>query len=139
MAEGKAYTAPDITVTYDIKKCIHVEACVRGLPQVFNSHARPWIQPNNASADEIAGVIQRCPTGALQYRRTDGQPDEVPQEESTVQVRPNGPLFVRGNVKITDTQGNVLFNSARAALCRCGGSEHKPFCDGTHRKNGFKG
>ncbi len=139
MSDQKVYTSPDITVTYELKKCIHAKACVRGLPQVFDTTARPWIQPNNAAADEIAGVIQRCPTGALQYHRTDGQPDEVPPTEVTVQVRPNGPLFVRGAVKVTDTEGTVLFDSARMALCRCGGSENKPFCDGTHRKNGFKG
>lgn len=139
MAEPKAYTSPDITVTYDAKRCIHVAECVRRLPHVFDTEKRPWIQPNNASADEIAATVQRCPSGALQYTRHDGGAVEPIPEETTVQVRPNGPLFVRGNIKVTDASGTVLAESARVALCRCGQSENKPFCDSTHRKIGFKG
>jgi uncharacterized Fe-S cluster protein YjdI len=139
MGKPKAYSTPDITVTYDAGLCIHVGECVRRLPQVFDTDKRPWIQPDHASADELAATIQRCPTGALQYTRHDGGAAESGADETTMQVRPNGPLFVRGNVKITDSEGNVLLESKRAALCRCGQSEHKPFCDNTHRKVGFKG
>jgi CDGSH-type Zn-finger protein len=42
-------------------------------------------------------------------------------------------------VRVTDAAGNVLYEGERAALCRCGGSSNKPFCDGTHKKNGFRG
>ncbi len=139
MAEPKPYISPDITVTYDAKRCIHFAECVRRLPQVFDTEKRPWIQPNNATADAIAETVQRCPTGALQYTRHDGGTEEPIPDETTIQVRPNGPLFVRGNLKVTDTNGTILFESARAALCRCGQSENKPFCDSTHRKIGFKG
>lgn len=139
MKEPKAYTSPDITVTYDAKRCIHFAECVRRLPQVFDTDKRPWIQPENATADAIAETVQRCPTGALQYARHDGVGDEPRPDETTIQVRPNGPLFVRGNIKVTDLNGDVLFESVRAAFCRCGQSENKPFCDNTHRKVGFKG
>lgn len=139
MSEPKPYTSPDITVTYDVKRCIHVAECVRRLPQVFDTEKRPWIQPNNATADEIAATVERCPSGALQYTRHDGGAAEPIPEETTIQVRPNGPLFVRGNVKITDVNGTLLSESIRTALCRCGQSENKPFCDNTHRKIGFKG
>jgi CDGSH-type Zn-finger protein len=50
-----------------------------------------------------------------------------------------GPLLVRGGVRIVDAAGNVLYEGERAALCRCGGSSNKPFCDGTHKTNGFEG
>jgi uncharacterized Fe-S cluster protein YjdI len=139
MSIPKAYTSPDITVTYDAKRCIHVAECVRRLPQVFDTEKRPWIQPNNATADEIAATVERCPSGALQYTRHDGGAAEPIPEEATIQVRPNGPLFVRGNIKVTDANGVVLSDSLRTALCRCGQSENKPFCDSTHRKIGFKG
>ena len=49
----------------------------------------------------------------------------------------NGPLFVRGHVRIVDEQGIVQREATRLALCRCGGSGNKPFCDGSHRTNGF--
>jgi CDGSH-type Zn-finger protein len=40
---------------------------------------------------------------------------------------------------VLDGEGNVLYEGDRAALCRCGGSANKPFCDGTHKTNGFAG
>jgi len=49
----------------------------------------------------------------------------------------NGPYEVVGNLQIEDTAGNVIFNGTKTWLCRCGGSSNKPFCDGTHNKNGF--
>jgi CDGSH-type Zn-finger protein len=51
---------------------------------------------------------------------------------------PDGPLFVRGDVTVTDEHGAVIRRDTRMALCRCGQSEHKPFCDNTHRRVGFR-
>jgi CDGSH-type Zn-finger protein len=56
----------------------------------------------------------------------------------TIKVRDNGPLIVEGEFKLTDAQGNDI-PVKKAALCRCGGSTIKPFCDGTHSKIGFQG
>jgi CDGSH-type Zn-finger protein len=50
----------------------------------------------------------------------------------------NGPLRVRGNLEITSGTGRVVARVTSAALCRCGGSATKPFCDGTHAKIGFR-
>lgn len=63
----KAYTSNDITVTFDAAICEHSGNCVRGLPAVFDTNQRPWIQPANASAEEVADAVRRCPSGALQY------------------------------------------------------------------------
>ena len=50
----------------------------------------------------------------------------------------NGPLLVRGDFEIKDVHGNpVDARRGTVALCRCGGSAIKPFCDGTHKVNGF--
>ena len=52
---------------------------------------------------------------------------------------PNGPYIVEGDVDIFDTAGNkVTSDKPRIALCRCGASSNKPFCDGTHSKIGFQ-
>lgn len=131
---GRAYTSPDITVYYDAKRCIHFAACVRGLPQVFDTSQKPWIQPSHASAAQVAEVVRHCPTGALHYVLPDGPP-EAPEEPTTVDVRENGPYFLRGDLTIAAPAGEM--KDTRAALCRCGGSQNKPYCDGTHRKNGF--
>ena len=51
----------------------------------------------------------------------------------------NWPYLVRGNVFVTDAEGNQYHTGRKTiALCRCGGSKTKPFCDGTHSKVGFR-
>ena len=58
----------------------------------------------------------------------------------TVKVLTDGPLIVTGEVKVEDAQGNAIPAKAgdSIALCRCGASANKPFCDGGHKKIGFK-
>ena len=60
--------------------------------------------------------------------------------DTKIQVIDNGPLIVSGSFEVQDASGNVftLEKADRAALCRCGQSSEKPFCDGTHRTCGFK-
>ncbi len=58
--------------------------------------------------------------------------------EVTIDVIRNGPLIVKGTVKLKDAEGNVYPEQPRMALCRCGASTEKPFCDGTHSKIGFR-
>ena len=57
-----------------------------------------------------------------------------------VQVRDNGPFLVTGPVTVTDAAGNVFDLKGREtfSLCRCGASSNKPFCDGSHKTNGFQ-
>ena len=56
----------------------------------------------------------------------------------TVEVRRNGPLIVTGPVELKDADGKLYPVEERMALCRCGASTTKPFCDGTHSKIGFQ-
>jgi uncharacterized Fe-S cluster protein YjdI len=134
----KEYPGEGIVVHWEPKLCIHVANCIRAQPGVFNPEARPWVDVTGADAGAIAEAIEMCPTGALRYERTDGAPQEAPQTPATVQPRLNGPLFVRGEVEVVDTQGNVLREARRLALCRCGHSENKPYCDLSHRAAGFR-
>ena len=62
----KSYVGADVTVSFDAEVCEHAAECVRGLPAVFDAKARPWIQPDNAPADEVIAQVARCPSGALQ-------------------------------------------------------------------------
>lgn len=56
----------------------------------------------------------------------------------TIKVRESGPYLVTGTVTLTDCEGHpYTVTGANIALCRCGGSSTKPFCDGSHRENGF--
>jgi 3-phenylpropionate/trans-cinnamate dioxygenase ferredoxin subunit len=57
----------------------------------------------------------------------------------TITVKPNGPYVVRGPVELVDTEGNAYpVEREVIALCRCGASADKPFCDGTHSRIGFQ-
>ena len=134
----RAYPGAAIEVHWEPRLCIHVRNCVSRLPSVFRPADRPWVVPDAADADAIAAAVEACPTGALHYRRLDGGLDEQAVEETTVDPRPDGPLFVRGRLRIVNADGDVVREDTRAALCRCGASENKPFCDGSHRRIGFK-
>jgi uncharacterized Fe-S cluster protein YjdI len=133
----REYTGEGIVVSYDVQRCIHAAECVRTLPQVFDPNRRPWINPQDASADDVAAAVQRCPTGALHFTRTDGGAPEPVPTENTITLEPNGPLYIRGNIELTDAQGTIVLHDTRVALCRCGASEIKPFCDGSHERVGF--
>lgn len=65
----KTYTGADVDVSFDAELCQHAAECVRGLPTVFDTKARPWIQPDGAPAADVIEVVGRCPSGALQIER----------------------------------------------------------------------
>ena len=58
----------------------------------------------------------------------------------TIKCRENGPLLVSGPIMLCDHAGNQydLTGQENVALCRCGGSHKKPFCDGSHKTSGFQ-
>jgi CDGSH-type Zn-finger protein/uncharacterized Fe-S cluster protein YjdI len=132
------YDGEDITVSYDLKRCIHVRECVRGLPDVFDPQKKPWIEPDEANPEELADVITRCPTGALHFERTDGGPAEETPDENVIAVAPDGPLYLRGDIEITSPDGDEVLRDTRVAACRCGASENKPLCDNSHRRIEFE-
>ncbi|MEW2418745.1 (4Fe-4S)-binding protein [Streptomyces sp. NPDC046866] len=125
--EPKAYRGQQITVTYDTSRCLHAAECVRGLPDVFDSGQRPWVQPDGADPEQVAEVVRRCPSGALQYRLAAG-PAEPPDRPTTVVRSPAGRLVVRGELRVTTADGTVR-SETRAVLCACGVSQNQPFCD----------
>ncbi|MEZ5064129.1 MAG: CDGSH iron-sulfur domain-containing protein [bacterium] len=131
------HESEDIEVTYDPRRCIHAAECVRGLRSVFDPNRKPWIDPSAAPAGAIAEVISRCPTGALHFQRRDGGPNEAPSPNTIVPAE-NGPLYLRGQVVVENNDGAAIGRDTRMALCRCGASRHKPYCDGMHEKVGFE-
>ncbi len=138
MSDVKVYESEGIRVFWEAKRCIHWANCIRGLPEVFDPRDRPWIKADQATAEEVAQVVLRCPSGALHFERKDGGAAES-HAEATITVVPNGPLFVRGEARLTNRAGETIVKDTRVALCRCGHSENKPFCDNSHMRIGFKG
>ncbi|SMR81599.1 Uncharacterized Fe-S cluster protein YjdI [Aliiroseovarius halocynthiae] len=127
----KEYAGQDITVTFDLKRCIHARNCFLQLPEVFDPTKRPWVQPDNASAEEVAAMIRTCPSGALAFRRNAGVEERAPKI-NRLAVLENGPLVLAGDVGV---EGHD--RETRVALCRCGLSKNKPYCDYSHVEGGF--
>ena len=138
MPRTREYKAEHITVRFDPSRCIHAAECVHGLPGVFEQNRRPWIDTGAGDADQIAQVIERCPTGALSYERHDGGLAERPPETPAIRVSPNGPLYLRGDLEIVGYDGVIFVGGSRVALCRCGASKNKPYCDNSHLEIGFR-
>lgn len=136
--ETRQYRTDQIVVHWNADRCIHTANCIRSLPRVFNPQDRPWVHIDAATADEIATAVLRCPTGALHFERLDGGPEEQAPETTTIRAMPNGPLYVRGEVAVLDSAGGVIRRDTRMALCRCGASANKPFCDNSHLRIGFR-
>lgn len=132
------YEGEDITVTYDVKRCIHAARCVRGLPEVFEPGKRPWVTPDEASAQSVADVIETCPTGALHYKMKFSDRHETPASKNRVSLQKDGPVYLYGNIEIQDAEGTTLLEDTRVALCRCGASQNKPLCDDSHKEINFK-
>ena len=123
-----------IDLVYSGTRCIHARHCVLGLPKVFKANVvGPWIDPNAATTEELVTVAHMCPSGAIQYRRHDGGAEEAAPPVNLVQLRENGPLGIRADIRL---DGQAI--GMRAVLCRCGASRHKPFCDGSHNDLHFK-
>lgn len=133
----KVYRGRDIEVSFDLDVCIHIGECLRGDRDVFKLDRRPWALPDAGDPDVVAKVVELCPSGALQYRRLDGGPQEEPGPTTKVTPMRDGPLLVTGYVEVKHEDGTVE-TLPRATLCRCGESQHKPFCDNQHLKIGFK-
>jgi uncharacterized Fe-S cluster protein YjdI len=64
----QVYETDEISVSFDPNICIHSGVCVRGLPKVFDIKRKRWIRPELATAEQVAAQIERCPSGALQYK-----------------------------------------------------------------------
>ena len=131
-ADRTVYPGTHLDVRYDRRRCMHAAECGRGAVAVFDAKSNPWIRPDEAEVEALVAVIERCPSGALTYVRKDGGERVGSAEGNEVCVMPGGPVFLRGRVDLGD--GTV---EARVALCRCGASKNKPYCDGAHTKAGF--
>lgn len=135
----KKYSNEELTVVWKPKICIHAGECVKALPQVYNPKVKPWLKIENATTEELKEQIKKCPSGALSYYMNDKENKKVETFEIKVEVLENGPLLVYGTLKVTTKDGNSETKKKTTAFCRCGKSNNKPYCDGTHTKVDFKG
>jgi uncharacterized Fe-S cluster protein YjdI len=139
----KKYANGEITIVWKPTVCIHSTLCwkgEKGLRDVFNPAEKPWIKPEGAATDAIIQRVKQCPSGALSfYYNTEEENKDQTDAESIVEIMPNGPLLVYGNITVKHPNGEELKKSKVTAFCRCGHSSNKPYCDGAHAKTGFVG
>jgi CDGSH-type Zn-finger protein/uncharacterized Fe-S cluster protein YjdI len=139
MSDSKIFkfAGEKMDVHWDGRLCIHVGECTRAKGELFVSGRKPWGQPDRAEPDHVAEVVRRCPTGALTIERKDGGAEETKPSANTVVLANNGPLYLEGDLQIDGAADDMPGARRRAALCRCGDSKNKPFCDNTHEKAEF--
>ena len=141
--KNKTYSNEDITIIWKPDLCIHSTKCWKASLKIFNPKRKPWIDMSGGSTDEIIKIVDNCLSGALSYERNSkmseqkAQPVQSQQSQTTIQVSKSGPYLVKGNFLFVNTDGKEEMKKGSIALCRCGASNNKPFCDGTHRKIGF--
>jgi CDGSH-type Zn-finger protein/uncharacterized Fe-S cluster protein YjdI len=123
-----------LTLHFEAKRCIHARFCVTGAPNVFLANVKgAWLQPDAMDAERLVDIAHACPSGAIRYTRSahnDHRPNEMPPPVNLLSVRESGPYAVRAPIAL---DGSALEATGfRATLCRCGASNNKPFCDGSH-------
>ncbi len=140
MAEvTKEYSNGEVTVVWKPDQCIHSKICWTGLSGVFDPRKRPWVTIAGADSNTIMAQVDKCPSGALSYYFNEKPEEQKDVDVDTiVEVMKSGPLLVYGNITVKDKDGNESKKNRVTALCRCGASANKPYCDGTHVKIGFK-
>lgn len=131
-----AYEGKQVTVTYNPMICSHAAECGRLAGHMFNPEQKPWVQPDNGTVAEVEAVVAACPSGALAIRREDGTTEHRLAERCDVVVEKNGPYWVQ-NVKSPVGPQGAGMSSKKYVLCRCGLSGNKPYCDGSHRDEGW--
>lgn len=134
--DDKHYKGAQVDITYSLKRCIHAAECTTRLAKTFDVKKRPWINADGASAEQIAEVIQVCPSGALHYEAKDDELHETSPSINRIIAHSDGYLQFIGNLVIQGANVQID-HETRATLCRCGASENKPFCDNAHKTIDF--
>lgn len=129
------YIGKTITIHDDRGICSHAGFCTDGLPKVFQMRVEPWINADAESVEKIIQTIKKCPSGALSYS-IDGVLYNRFSEHPEINITEDGPYFVKGTIELHDADHPESIG--HYALCRCGNSKNKPFCDGQHWYTKFK-
>ena len=132
------YRGAQITVLFNRLVCSASERCAGRLPEVFRKGETPWITPDRADAQRIIETVRQCPSGALRYTIA-GHIGTAPRRTAAIRIVRDGPYEVEGDIALSVVAWCEGASQDHYALCRCGESKNKPFCDGAHHKAGFRG
>jgi CDGSH-type Zn-finger protein len=127
------YRGGDLTMNDDRTLCTQAGYCGDRFRNV-------WAMIADAADPDVAERIRQmsmlCPSGRLVTEPEGAERDEIDYEPS-VGVITDGPVWLRGRVQVVAADGTEYEVRNRVTLCRCGHSQNKPFCDGSHKDTGF--
>lgn len=154
----RKYRNKDITVYWKPSACVHASYCYRELIEVFDPGRRPWVDMSGSTTSNIIEVVNMCPTEALSWKWNDDEKNknigddqlnhvkfrrpelmnindyDTEEESLSVKIMANGPVIIRGNFTFSYQGIKKEIYGGLISICRCGASDHMPFCDGRHRK-----
>ncbi len=136
-SKERAYEGMEITIHDNRTICCHAGECVSNLNSVFDINTNPWINPDNATVQEVIDVVNKCPSGALSYSINNVQTRDF-DNNPEINIAQNGPYYVAGNIEINVQEEIQPPSKEHYSLCRCGASKNKPYCDGSHSGIEFK-
>jgi uncharacterized Fe-S cluster protein YjdI len=162
---GRQYKNKEITVYWKPSACIHASYCYRELIEVFDPSRRPWVDLNGSTSLKIIEVVNLCPTEALTWKWNDEEKNEDVTSDQlnhikfkrpelineaaqvndpvddpvSVKIMVDGPIVLKGSFTIVYDNITKEVKDNLVSICRCGASNHMPYCDGMHRKIGFNG
>jgi uncharacterized Fe-S cluster protein YjdI len=130
----REYTNGEITVEWRSELCNHSGVCINELPSVFSVLQIPWVDMKGAETEEIIKVVDACPTQALAWKYNDKKKSvkEETTGEANIVLVPDGPIVIKGNLKIKLEDGEIIAKNGIVSLCRCNLSKKMPYCDGAH-------
>lgn len=131
------YEGKEIVVLDNRGTCCHYGNCTDHLAEVFHVASEPFVTPDGAPAEAVEAIVRACPSGALGLIR-DGVTYAGEEREPEIYVAENASYYVRGGIELEGEALNAGALREHYALCRCGKSKNKPFCDGSHWYAGFK-
>ena len=132
------YPGKKITIHDNRGICSHAGFCTDRLKEVFRMGIEPWIDPDGAGVEKIVEIVRMCPSGALSYTIEEERHTAF-ETNPALKLDEDGPITVKGGIRLVDVDKGQGASDEHYALCRCGGSKNKPFCDGTHWYINFKG
>lgn len=132
-----------LVLEFDGKACMHSRFCVMGAPNTFLGNVDgPWLYPDDSSPDVLYAIARQCASGAIRVHRKDGGQDVQTPPVNVLRVMENGPLCFHADLDIHNPEGSLAAESENEgmnrALCRCGASKNKPYCDGSHHEIHFE-
>jgi CDGSH-type Zn-finger protein len=131
----RTFVGEDVVMTDDPTLCIHIGFCTTRLSSVWKMIERTGDPEVKA---RLRTMVKHCPSGRLVVAPGEDAPAEELEFTPSVAIIPNGPLWVRGGIPVAAPDGFTYEVRNRVTLCRCGHSQNKPFCDGTHAEVGFR-